>query len=184
MMGMPVEQLKKVGDSFCISDFAENLFHDQPKYPGRLDSRVCLSQPLVLGANTYIDPALLALDGRMTKLTNALFRDVLGLKTKKKYKSFGLDIGRKWRYEGARSSIAELSGAMKKNPGMKLYCCSGYFDLAVTVRGIEQDLSLLNLTKELQGNIVHESFPAGHMMYSEPDIRKTITKSIVKSFDV
>jgi len=66
-----------------------------------------------------------------------------------------------------------LRDAMTKNPGMRVYVASGYFDLATPYFATEHTIAHLGLEDMLRDNIDISYFDAGHMMYvHKPSIEK------------
>jgi carboxypeptidase C (cathepsin A) len=62
---------------------------------------------------------------------------------------------------------------MTKNPGMKVYVASGYYDLATPYFATEYTLAHLGIEEMLSDNIEVSYFEAGHMMYvHKPSIEK------------
>ena len=57
--------------------------------------------------------------------------------------------------------------AMAKNPFMKVFVASGYFDMATPYYAAEYTISAMNLDPQLRRNISVSYYEAGHMMYIE-----------------
>ncbi len=58
-----------------------------------------------------------------------------------------------------------LREAFVKNPYMKLFVASGYFDLATPFFATQYTLEHLSLNSNLRKNISTGEYEAGHMMY-------------------
>ena len=56
---------------------------------------------------------------------------------------------------------------MRKNPYMKVFVASGYYDMATPYFAAEYTISAMNLEPELRRNISVSYYEAGHMMYIE-----------------
>jgi carboxypeptidase C (cathepsin A) len=82
-----------------------------------------------------------------------------------------------WNYEKFQNSYVDVSetlrDTMTKNPGMKVYVASGYYDLATPYFATEYTLAHLGIEEMLSDNIEVSYFEAGHMMYvHKPSIEK------------
>lgn len=63
--------------------------------------------------------------------------------------------------------------ALAKNPFMKLFVASGYYDMATPYFAAEHTLATMNLDPQLKRNVTTAYYEAGHMMY----IKKNRSKS-------
>jgi len=54
---------------------------------------------------------------------------------------------------------------MTRNPALKVYVASGYFDLATPYLATIYTFRHLGLPDELKGNVSMSYYEAGHMMY-------------------
>jgi len=76
-----------------------------------------------------------------------------------------------WNWGDARDGQPDTSGplreAMAKNPYMRIYIASGYYDLATPYYATAYTLSHLPLAPETRANVRTEEYPVGHMVYLE-----------------
>ena len=82
-----------------------------------------------------------------------------------------------WNYEKFQNAYVDVSetlrDTMTKNPGMKVYVASGYYDLGTPYFATEHTLAHLGIEEALEDNIEVSYFEAGHMMYvHKPSIEK------------
>ena len=70
---------------------------------------------------------------------------------------------------------------MCRNPYMKLFVSSGYYDLATPYFATEYTLAHLGLDPELRENITTSEYRAGHMMYIDVQELANL-KGAVKAF--
>ncbi len=74
-------------------------------------------------------------------------------------------VGR-WEYGPGYTDTSEaLRSAFAKNPYMKLFVASGYFDLATPYFATEYTLGHMGLDGSLRKNVTTAYYDAGHMMY-------------------
>jgi carboxypeptidase C (cathepsin A) len=98
---------------------------------------------------------------------NDYVRRQLGFKSDLTYYILGGGIG-PWNW-GTSNTFADtgesLRSAFAKNPHMRLFVASGYYDLATPYFATEYTLRHLGLDPSLRGNVTAGYYEAGHMMY-------------------
>ena len=103
-----------------------------------------------------------------TALLNDYVRRELGYKTDVTYHILGGGIG-PWDWgpagEGFPDTSEALRSAFAKNPAMKLFVASGYFDLATPFFATRYTLSHMGLDPSQRPRITSAEYGAGHMMY-------------------
>jgi carboxypeptidase C (cathepsin A) len=67
--------------------------------------------------------------------------------------------------KGYADTSDDLRAAFAKNPYMKVFVASGYYDLATPYYATLYTLSHMNLDPEVKPNIRLEEYPTGHMIY-------------------
>jgi len=104
-----------------------------------------------------------------TAAFNDYVRRELGFKSDLEYYILGGGIGR-WDF-GSDNAYADTSeplrSAFAKNPYMKLFVASGYYDLATPYFAAEYTMSHMGLDPSLRNNVTYTYYEAGHMMYIE-----------------
>jgi carboxypeptidase C (cathepsin A) len=162
-----------------IMRFTKELLRDQKRTVGRLDSRFKGFDESAAAAVPEFDPSLSAIRPPYTSTFNNYIRGELGYKTDLEYYILGEGIEAPWEWgpsssrEGFPDTSDDLRSAVSKNPYMKLYVASGYFDLATPYFATEYTLTHLGLDPSLRANIRTGEYEAGHMMYID-------TKSLEK----
>ena len=162
-----------------IFRFTKELLRGQKRTVGRLDSRFKgIDQSASTEAPEY-DPSLSAIRPPYTSTFNNYVRGELGYKSDLEYYILGEGISSPWEWgpsssrEGFPDTSEDLRSALSKNPYMKLYIASGYFDLATPYFATEYTLTHMGLDPSLRGNIRTGEYEAGHMVYID-------TKSLEK----
>lgn len=97
-------------------------------------------------------------------------RSELGYKTDLHYYVLGeTNAFQKWDWgsggEGFPNVEPDLRSAFVKNPYMKLYVASGYYDLGTPYTATEYTLDHLGLDARFRANITTGDFRTGHMVY-------------------
>ena len=140
---------------------------------GRLDARFTGHDFDNAGEQVSYDPSFTNIDGPFTSAINDYFERDLNFKEEKPYNIFG-NVG-PWNYSNVQNqflNVAEsLRDAMEKNPALKVYVGSGYYDFATPYFTSMYDVEHMFLSAEAKKNIKHFYYNAGHMYYiNKPDM--------------
>lgn len=148
--------------------FCKELLRAEKRTVGRLDSRYKGIDALPIGTSPEFDPSMAAIRPPYTTTFNQYIRGTLGYKTDVPYYILGEGVGR-WEWGtsgmGFPDTSAALRDALAKNPKMKVFVASGYYDLATPYVATEYTVSHMRLDPELRKNLRIEEYEAGHMMY-------------------
>ena len=156
--------------------FMKELLRDKGVTVGRLDSRYRGVDRYNVGSMLEHDPSLDVWMGPYTATFNDYVRRDLGYESDLVYEILNPKVW-PWNYEKFQNSYVDVSetlrDTMTKNPGMKVYVASGYYDLATPYFATEYTLAHLGIEEMLSDNIEVSYFEAGHMMYvHKPSIEK------------
>jgi carboxypeptidase C (cathepsin A) len=159
-----------------IHAFCKELLRKQGRTVGRLDSRFKGIDLDLAAYKPEHDPSMTALMPPYTSTFNDYVRRQLGYKTDLEYTIFH-GIKKPWDWgsagDGHPDTSEALRAAVSKNPYMKIYVASGYFDLATPYFATRFTLAHMGLDESLTGNFSQGEFEAGHMMYiHEPSLGK------------
>lgn len=150
--------------------FTRDLLRTQRLQTGRLDSRFTATP--VTGEHGYYDPSESAIRPPFTATFNNYVRTELGFKTDQEYYVLGGGVGQ-WDWGSAGQGYPDTSEALRlafvKNPYMKLFVASGYYDLATPFFATQYTLNHMNLDQPQHGKITLGFYEAGHMMYIKSD---------------
>ena len=153
-----------------LGRFNKELLRDQQRTTGRLDSRFTGIDKDVAGNNTEFDPSLSAIRLPYTATFNDYVRKELGFKSDVEYYILGGGITSPWSFgqnNGYANTAPSLQTAMQKNPFMKIFVASGYYDMATPYFATDYTMANMNLDASLKKNISTHYYEAGHMMYIE-----------------
>jgi carboxypeptidase C (cathepsin A) len=142
---------------------------------GRLDARFTGRDFDDAGENVSFDPSFINIDGPFTSAINDYFEKDLNFKEDKAYNIFGNVYP--WNYNNVQNqflNVAEsLRDAMQKNPALKVYVGSGYYDFATPYFTASYDIEHMFLRPEFKRNIKQYFYTSGHMYYiNKPDLIK------------
>jgi carboxypeptidase C (cathepsin A) len=153
-----------------LGEFNKELLRKQRRSTGRLDSRFLGYDKDSAGDGPDFDPSMTAIRTPYTAVFNSYVRRDLNFKSDLEYYILGGGITSPWNWntnnQYADTSQA-LSAAMRKNPYMKVYVASGYYDMATPYFAAEYTVSAMNLDPQLRRNFTFGYYEAGHMMYIE-----------------
>ncbi len=147
--------------------FCAELLRRERKIVGRLDSR--FTGPLSRGSQD--DPTMAVIRPPFTATFNNYVRADLGYKTDLEYNVLGGLP--QWDWGSAGGGFPDTSDSLRdafvKNPYMKLFVASGYYDLATPYFATQYTLSHMNLEPQQHQKITLGYYEAGHMMYLRSD---------------
>ena len=150
-----------------IQRFCKDLLRDRGQIVGRLDSRFVGTERNTAAERPAFDPSLAAIRPPYTATFNDYVRRELGFKSDLAYYILGGGIGTwEWDAENRFADTSDALGdALTRNPHMRLFVASGYFDLATPYFATEYTLNHLGLDQSLRDRMTRRYYRAGHMMY-------------------
>lgn len=152
-----------------IHQFCKELLREEGRTVGRLDSRFLGIDPHSVLATPEFDPSMSAIMPPYTAMLNDYLGRTLGWKSDDQYFIFGRGINEQWDWgkasDGMPDTSEQLRLAFAKNPHMKLFIASGYYDLATPYFATKHTLAHMGLDRTLKGNVTTGEYEAGHMMY-------------------
>jgi carboxypeptidase C (cathepsin A) len=173
-----------------IQRFCKELLRSEKRTVGRLDSRFKGIDSLASSEQPDFDPSMTAIRPPYTAAFNNYVRAELGFKSDLEYYILGGGIG-PWDWgmnNGYADTSIALRSALAKNPFMKVFVGSGYYDLATPYFATEYTLSHMGLDATQRRNFKTHYYEAGHMMYidirSLAQLKKDVTGFIRESATV
>jgi carboxypeptidase C (cathepsin A) len=164
-----------------LGEFNKELLRKQRRSTGRLDSRFLGYDKDSAGDGTDFDPSMTAIRTPYTSIFNDYVRKELGYKSDVEYYILGGGISSPWNWNtnNAYADTSQaLSAAMRKNPYMKVFVASGYYDMATPYFAAEYTVSAMNLDPQLRRNFSFAYYEAGHMMYIEKGSLRKLKEDI------
>jgi carboxypeptidase C (cathepsin A) len=159
-----------------IHSFCKELLRDKKRTVGRIDSRfVGIDGDHTAQQNEH-DPSISALMPPYVSTFNQYVRTELGYKSDLEYNVFN-KVFNEWNWGSAGQGMPDTSEALRKavskNPHMKIYIASGFYDLATPYFATEYTLDHMGLDPTLRPLFETGEFEAGHMMYiHNPSLEK------------
>jgi len=151
--------------------FRRELRRTEGLVVGRLDGRYAGHVAPGVDEPAGFDPSLSAIRPPFTAALNGYLRGELGYETDAEYHILrGLDWGWQTEQEGppaAPKTAPALAETFAKNPYLRLFVASGYYDLATPHFATDYTLAHLPLAPAARAGIRVERYPVGHMVYIE-----------------
>src|SRR5688572_29076516 len=164
-----------------LGEFNKELLRKQRRSTGRLDSRFLGYDRDSAGEGTDFDPSMTAIRTPYTAVFNDYVRRELGYKSDVEYYILGGGISSPWNWNTNNAyadTSQSLSSAMRKNPYMKVFVASGYYDMATPYFAAEYTVSAMNLDQQLRKNFSFGYYESGHMMYIEKGSLKKLKDDV------
>ncbi len=163
--------------------FVKELLRDQNKTVGRLDSRFIGSERSQVAETARYDPSMSAIRPPYTAMFNQYVRTELGYKSDLEYYILGGGFRQdEWDWGIQRGGFPDTAQALKdafdKNPSMKLFVGSGYYDLATPYFATQYTLNHMAMDSAQHSRVSLGYYGAGHMMYIQDSSLGELKKDI------
>ncbi len=184
--GLSEEYLERANLRVRATQFRAELQRSQGMVTSRLDARYEGLTSELLGETAGYDPQQPAISGAYIAGINRYLREELGFQTTETYVTGGGTRNWNWNRGGTRGRpgaayvASDLAQAMIRNPNLKVQIESGYYDLATPFFATEWTMDHMNLPDELRGNIEHNYYEAGHMMYIHEEELMNLKRNIAR----
>ncbi len=159
--------------------FRRELLRGQPLSLGRFDARALAPEDDLVGESASGDASLSNYLGLFTAAMHDHLRNGLGWKKDQQYQIL---TGLSWdfspfenRYVDTASPLRE---AMGRNPSLRVFVASGYYDLATPYFGAETTFARMELTPEARANLTFKRYHGGHMFYMGATELKAFTTDL------
>jgi carboxypeptidase C (cathepsin A) len=174
LTGLSVEYIRSTDLRVKIWRFVKELLREKDLTAGRLDTRFTGRDRDSAGESYEYDPSYANIYGPYSACINDYVRRELDFESDLPYEVLTGNV-RPWnfgKYRNRYVNVAEtLRSAMTRNPSLRVYIASGYYDLATPYFATDYTVDHLGLPPELRGNIAVSYYEAGHMMYIHKDSR-------------
>ena len=168
-----------------ISDqtFFSELLHAEGRIVGRLEARVTGPMGARKVRQWEFDPGLEAIISPYTMAGNAYLREQLGVDIDQRYEILSMEVNKSWNWlqgdskgNSYTTTSASLARALRRNPNLRVFVASGYYDLGTPYSASDYSLARLDVTPEVMARVQHHYYDAGHMMYTRTaDMKKLKT---------
>ena len=164
-----------------IHRFCKELLREERRTVGRLDGRYTGFDASGVSEAPDFDPSMAAIRPPFTAMLNDYLRSTLGYETDAEYHILR---GLEWDWGSAEAGYAKTSAALgeafAKNPYLRLFVASGYYDLATPYFATDYTLNHLVLDPATRGNMRTEKYPVGHMVYLEKGVLARLKEDVTE----
>jgi carboxypeptidase C (cathepsin A) len=150
-----------------IERFCKELLRTERRTVGRLDSRFTGLDENGVGSEPEYDPSLAAIRPPFTAAFGQYVATELNFSEDQPYHILGGGFTQ-WNWNRDNSFVDTsdaLRRAFARNPHMRLFVASGYYDLATPYFATAYTLTHLGIDPIVKPHISGERYQAGHMMY-------------------
>jgi carboxypeptidase C (cathepsin A) len=164
-----------------IQRFCKSLLRSEDRTVGRLDSRFTGLDSSAASETPDFDPSLAAIRPPYTAAFNDYVRRELGFSSDLAYHVLGGGFT-SWDWGSAGEGFPDTSEALRRalarNPHMRVFVASGYYDLATPYYATEYTLSHLGLQPSLRAHVTQRYYEAGHMMYIDGAMLSALRRDV------
>ncbi|MGH7242932.1 MAG: S10 family peptidase [Phycisphaerales bacterium] len=183
-IGLSKEYILRSDLRVPIFSFTKELLRDQGRTVGRLDSRFKGFDVNEVSDRTEYDPSYSAILGPYTAALNAYVRGELKFESDVNYEILTGRV-RPWKFPSDSSYpdvSRTLSGAISRNPYLRVSIECGYFDLATPFFASEYTVAHMNLEPALRKNVGMNYYKSGHMMYVRKEDLAALKQNAAKFY--
>jgi carboxypeptidase C (cathepsin A) len=160
--------------------FAKELLRGEKRTVGRYDSRFKGQDEKPASDVPDYDPSEAVVRPAFTTAFNNYIRTELKYKSDAEYRILrGI---RDWDWGTAMQGFPNVTDALRrglvKNPYLKMFVASGYYDLATPYFATHYTIDHLNLDASVHRNITTGEYDAGHMMYIQSESLVKLKKDV------
>jgi carboxypeptidase C (cathepsin A) len=185
--GLSVQYIKEANLRIAPARFRKELLRDDDEILGRYDARFEGTDVDAAGETPGYDPSDTGIAGAFVAAFHDYLSRELKYESQETYLPTSRDVIRSWNWKhhapnGGELELpyvaGDLADAMRKDPKLKVFSANGLFDLATPFFITEFDLGHMNLDPKLRGNVQFGYYPAGHMIYLNPEALKELRSDL------
>ena len=162
--------------------FASELLRGKGLDVGRYDARYTLPSASSGGDPVADDPAMAQYVPGFIAALNTYIRDDLGVTIQDRYEVIAFrDVNFRWDYGFGpgvppnRNFADDLAIAVRRNPSLKVFAGSGYYDLVTTMGAAQYAMSHLG---PVQDRVVLRNYESGHAPYQGSETRGALARDL------
>ena len=180
LTGLSPEYVERVNLRPVIHPFTKELLRAERKTVGRLDSRFQGIDRMAEGEEPEFDPSYAAILGPFSGVLNDYVSQDLEFKSDLPYEILTGRV-RPWNFGGDQGYVnvaEELREAMARNPALKVFVGSGYYDLATPYFATEYTFDHLAFDPGYAERVTKTYYECGHMMYIRKVDREKLKRDL------
>jgi carboxypeptidase C (cathepsin A) len=182
LIGLPAAEILERNLRVSNGEFAERLLAAEGREVGMYDSRFVL--PLANDGNDPVadDPAMGQYVPGYVAAVNLYLRGELGVRLDRSYDAIEFrSVNARWDYGSGpgvhvpRNHAEDLAVAARRNPALRIFVGSGWYDLVTTAGAAEYVLAHSGIERE---RVVIRNYASGHMPYLGPESRQALADDV------
>lgn len=183
--GLKPDYIQRANFRVPVLRYCKEILRDDERVVGRFDGRIKGIDSDACGECMENDPSGDAIFNGFTAAFNQYVRMELEWEKDDPYKVLTRDV-RPWNFGKSSNeylNVAEsLRNVMSRNPQLKVFVASGYYDLATPYFATNYTLNHMGLDPALAENVTREYYYGGHMMYTHQPSLKKMKEDLVKFY--
>jgi carboxypeptidase C (cathepsin A) len=183
--GLSVDYVERSNLRVEHARFCKELLRDRRQTIGRIDARFTTTDLDAVGETGEFDPSLTRYDAPFAEATLDYLRRDLGYREDELVYERLTDKVFPWHFPNHENRYADLAEvlrqAMMKNPDMKVFIASGYYDLATPFFDADYAVAHMGLPAAERPRVRFGYYECGHMVYTRPEDHRKL-KSDVAGF--
>lgn len=181
--GISQTYVKQANLRILTGRFVKELLRDEGKIVGRLDSRYQASELDGVGESARFDAASSAISAAYSSAFHHYLANDLTVSLDRPYYGSGPDVNKNWVYDRSGGYVEPsyvntapaLADSMKKNPALKVFLASGYYDLVTPFFDAEYTFARHGIEMP---RVTMAYYEAGHMMYVRGDAFEALARDM------
>ena len=162
--------------------FCKELLRDRGQTVGRIDARFTGTDRDSAGEAWEFDPSLTRYDAPFEETTVDYLRRELGYREDELVYERLTDKVWPWHFPNHENRYADLSEVLRqtmmKNPDMKVFVASGYYDLATPFFDTDYAVAHMGLPAADRPRVRFGYYECGHMVYTRPEDHRKLKQDV------
>ncbi|HEY0510375.1 MAG TPA: peptidase S10 [Thermoanaerobaculia bacterium] len=171
--GLSVDYVERSNLRVEHARFCKELLRDRGQTIGRIDARFTTTDLDAVGEFGEFDPSLTRYDAPFAETAMDYLRRDLGYREDELIYERLNDKVFPWHFPNHENRYADLAEvlrqAMMKNPDMKVFIASGYYDLATPFFDGDFTVAHMGLPEADRARVRFGYYECGHMVYTRPE---------------
>ncbi len=189
-IGLPENVITAYNLRVPMDQFLGKLLEKQRRSMSFYDGRLSGHSIGLDGLGYLSDPITINTGGPLNAAFNNYLERDLKFITDRRYVPLNLVVLEKWDWASGMSgedmgypeTFTSLGKALRRVDFLRLFVAIGLFDMACVHDATIYEIRRMDLPREALDNITITTYPAGHMMYTDPFSHKKLRENLVKFY--
>ncbi len=180
--GLSVDYVERSNLRVEHARFCKELLRDRRQTIGRIDARFTTTDLDAVGEIGEFDPSLTRYDAPFAEATVDYLRRELGYREDELVYERLNDKVFPWHFPNHENRYADLAEVLRqtmmKNPDMKVFIASGYYDLATPFFDGDYAVAHMGLPPADRPRVRFGYYECGHMVYTRPEDHRKLKADV------